>query len=260
VGKSSDVDFEELMEEVREGIQLAQKEKNKNPSGKDQLEELKRSESEDSMAGIGDSLRKFHFSAKKGLELFKRGDIVAAVSEFDTAISFNSSQPLVQRGIALYCLGRYKDAATQLKRDIERVESSKSYKASDLRLWLSACLNHLGEAKAAVDILELNSYSHQEGSSMIETSSIMKSLQQFFAKEKPLEQLLDEIGANGDENELGKDVQSKHFYGNFYMGLFYESTGENEMAKALLGIPASSSKYSETDMWFHVPRFLLNRI
>ena len=63
-----DVDFEELMDEVREGIQLAKEQKTKNPSGKDQLEELKRSESEASMAGIGDSLRKFHFSAKKGLE------------------------------------------------------------------------------------------------------------------------------------------------------------------------------------------------
>ena len=251
-----EIEFDELLKEVREALESEGGRDPTHPSAQAQLEELKKSESEGNFAGLSNSLGKFRNSAKQGLQLFQDGDLGGALREFDTALSFNSSQPLAQRGITLYCLGQYEDAAAQLKQDVERIEGSKLYKASDLRLWLSACFNHLGNAKASKNALDLDSYS-SEANAVADTNRLMENLLLFFGKEKGLDDLLEEIGSV----DTGKsEVHGPLFYGNFYLGLFYESTGEMELAKAFLEIPANSGKYSKNDMWYHVPRYILNRL
>ena len=249
-----DVEFTELLDEARETRESGV---SSSPSAQDQLKELQRmsSESDLGLAGLGGALSKFRSSVKQGIEKFQGGDLDGAMLEFDLAMSFNSSQPLIQRGITLYCLGRYEEAASQLRRDVERVESSKTYKASDLRIWLSACLNRLGKAKAAKDALDLNSYS-SEGN-MLESNFLMKNMLLFFGREKSLEDLMELVGDTGGEKT--KDVAGLLFYGNFYLGLFYHSIGETDMARFFFQIPAESTKYASKDMWFHLPKILLKR-
>jgi hypothetical protein len=258
VGSIDDGYFEDWMEE---SVEKDRANENGNgttvPSVKQQIEELKRvnSEAEDNMAGVGDGLRKFRHHTQQGIKRLQVRDLEGALSEFDLARSSNTSQPLVQRGITLYLLGRFEEAAAQLTKDVERMESSKTYKASDIRLWLSACWNHLGSTKKAKTALELNAYS-AEGT-LLESRHLMTNLLLFFGQEKTLEEMLDVIGTTERD---ANDVQGTIFYGNFFLGLYFESIGEMDMAKAFLDIPCGSDRYDKQDLWHHVPFMLARRM
>ena len=254
-GSIDDGYFEDLMVESMES-ENDDDGNGTSPSFKQQIEELKRvnREEEENMVGVGDGLRKFRHHTLQGIKRMQAQDLEGALSEFDLARSSNTSQPLVQRGIALYLLGRFEEAAAQLAKDVERMESSKTYKASDIRLWLSACWNHLGSPKKAKTVLELNAYS-AEGT-LLESRHLMTNLLLFFGLEKPLEEMLDVIGTTERD---ANDVQGTIFYGNFFLGLYFESIGENDMAKAFLDIPCGSDRYDRQDLWYHVPRMLAHQ-
>lgn len=49
------------------------------------------------------------------------------------------------------------------------------------------------------------------------------------------------------------------FYGNFYLGLYFDSMNDTEAAKHFLSYPATSNRYPNLDMWYHVPRLLYAR-
>ncbi len=68
-------------------------------------------------------LQYYRQHAKAGMKCFMEHNIDGAINEFDKAILANSSQPLVQRGIALYLMGRYEDAIEQLRKDVELTEN-----------------------------------------------------------------------------------------------------------------------------------------
>lgn len=258
VGSIDDGCFEDLMVESVEKERENENGNGTTPSFKQQIEELKRvnSEAEDNMAGVGDGLRKFRHHTQQGIKRLQARDLEGALSEFDLARSSNTSQPLVQRGITLYLLGRFEEAAAQLTKDVERMESSKTYKASDIRLWLSACWNHLGSPKKAKTALDLNAYS-SEGT-LLESRHLMTNLLLFFGQEKTLEEMLDVIGTTERD---ANDVQGTIFYGNFFLGLYFESIGEKDMAKAFLDIPCGSDRYDDKqDLWMHVPFMLARRM
>ena len=58
--------------------------------------------------------------------------------------TLTSSQPLQQRGILLYCMGRHEAAAAQLAGDVLKLEKMRVCKAAELRLWHCAALRQLG--------------------------------------------------------------------------------------------------------------------
>ena len=90
---------------------------------------------------------------KGGIREFQGGNFSSAAALFDEAAGLQLSQPIVQRGVTLYLLGRYEEALTQLLTDTERLEKLKLFKASDLRLWMSACCNKLKLVDYAVQVL-----------------------------------------------------------------------------------------------------------
>lgn len=64
-----------------------------------------------------------------------------------------------------------------------------------------------------------------------------------------------------------KDISGRIFYGNFYLGLYFDSICEltkddsdfDGVAERFLRVPAHSRKYREDDMWFHLPRILYDK-
>lgn len=90
---------------------------------------------------------------KGGIREFQLGNFTSAAALFDEAAGLQLNQPIVQRGVTLYLLGRYDDALTQLMTDTERLEKLKLFKASDLRLWMSACCNKLKLQDYAIQVL-----------------------------------------------------------------------------------------------------------
>jgi hypothetical protein len=205
-------------------------------------------DNEEDFSTVEEGLRYFREYAKRGLKRFRDRDIVGCLSDFDRAANANSSQPLVQRGIALYCAGHFQNASLQLERDIAIIEGSKTFKASDLRIWLSASLNKLGRKEDAVKALD---HSYLATSGLAEQRFIINCTLSFYAGEMPLDDLLGIIGETDE-----RDVFGFRFFGNFYLGLYYDSIGEFDLARVFLSFPKDSNRYPDRDMWYHVPRYL----
>ena len=194
-----------------------------------------------------EGLRYFREYTRRGMERFMQNDLEGALLDFERAMKSNSSQPLMQRGIALYCAGHYQNASIQLLKDIEILEHSKLFKASDLRIWLSATYNKLGQKDKALRALD-NSYLTPTG--LVEQRFIINCTLAFFAGEKTLEDML----TVQDE----KDIFGHRFFGNFYLGLYHDSIGEYDLAKTFLSFARHSNRYPDKDMWYHVPRVLFS--
>ena len=202
----------------------------------------------DAFANAEEGLRYFRAYAKRGIEKFCNGDLNGSLVDFDRASRANSSQPLVQRGISLYCGGQYQAAADQLLRDVNILEDAKLFKASDIRIWLSAAYNKLGHKDLAIKALD---HTHLTSTGLIEQRYIINCTLSFFAGETSLDDMLTVIGSSDE-----KDMMGFRFYGNFYLGLYYDSVNEFDLAKAFLSFPRESVRYPTRDMWYHVPRAL----
>ena len=203
---------------------------------------------EEDFSSVETGLRYFREYAKRGMKRFRDRDIEGSLADFDRAVGSNSSQPLIQRGIALYCAGQYQNASEQLERDIAILEGSKTFKASDLRIWLSASLNKLNRKDDAIAALD---HSYLSTTGLVEQRFIINSTLSFYAGEMPLEDMMTIIG---DTDE--RDVFGFRFFGNFYLGLYYDSVCEEDLARVFLSYPKESTRYPERDMWYHVPRYL----
>jgi tetratricopeptide (TPR) repeat protein len=197
---------------------------------------------------VEDSLRYFREYAKRGIKRFQERDMIGALADFERAHRSNASQPLIQRGIALYCSGDYARAADHLAADLEILEKSKIFKASDVRIWLSAALNKLGRRQEAIAILD---HSNKSPTGLAEKRMFMNMTLCFYADELPLEEMMEFIGGVDE-----KDTFGFAFFGNFYLGLYYDSIGNRDFAKTFLQFAAASTRYPEKDMWYHVPRVL----
>jgi tetratricopeptide (TPR) repeat protein len=209
---------------------------------------------DDSDTGTGTelllSLQTFKACAQQGMEQFMAGNLTSAIQYFDAAVAANSSQPLTQRGIALYCLGDYEEAQKQLASDIAQVEKMRMFKATDLRLWRYAALRKLSKpAEEAIVALDL----HSPSSGLFEHRPLLNSTLLFYGNERTLEEQLEFVGAT-DPND--KDMFGIRFFGNFYLGLYYDAIGEPGLAQAFLTIPYTSNRYPARDMWYHIPRIL----
>lgn len=205
-------------------------------------------DNEEDFSGVGEGLRYFREYAKRGIKRFRGRDMEGCLADFDRAANANSSQPLIQRGIALYCAGQFEEASIQLQRDIGLLEGSKTFKASDLRIWLSATLNKLGRKEDAIQALD---HSYLSTTGLTEQRFIINSTMSFYAGEMPLE---DMMGLIGEADE--RDVFGFRFFGNFYLGLYFDSVNEADLARVFLSFPKDSNRYPEKDMWYHVPRYL----
>ena len=122
-------------------------------------------------------------------------------------------------------------------------ESRLQITASEHRLWRAACYNRLGnydESQASIEIDQL-----------YEQRYVMNKTLQFFAGKLQLEDMIDFIGSSDERDQLGV-----RFFGNFYLGLFYNSMKEFTLAKLFSSIPANSNRYPVVDMWHHLPKVL----
>lgn len=204
---------------------------------------------EESLNKMDDSYKSFREYTKRGITRFQNGDLTGAITDMNRAmIVSNSSQPLQQRGILLYIAGDYEGAKDQLLGDIKKFEKMQLYKASELRLWCSACYNKLGDRESAMKALDLDNdlcLPLQMQSSLVNNTLLL------YGQRMPLEDVLEQIGS-ADE----KDLYGLRYYGNFYIGLYFDSIDELGLCQAFLSIPNDSDRYSKRDMWYHVPRFL----
>jgi tetratricopeptide (TPR) repeat protein len=198
-----------------------------------------------------ESLRQYRQYAKAGLEYIMRHDLVAALNQFNKAINANASQPLLQRGMTCYLLGDYNEAVNQFEKDLKILENVnlKLYKATDMRLWLSAAYNKLDKREEAIRALDLKNHDLQE------ERYLFRKIMEFYAGDIEIDAVLTIVG-----NAAVADPVGTLFYGNFYLGLYFDSMNQKEMVGAFLDIPVTSNKFPKYDLWFHIPRLLLEKV
>eukprot|EP01039_Chlorochromonas_danica_P004433 gene4433-4857_t len=193
-------------------------------------------------------LQAFKHHSIAGMKEFQKGNLTNALYHFDLAVAGNSSQALPQRGIALYITNRFEEAATQLTHDVNILEAPRMCKASELRTWLSATYYKLNKTEEAIHALDLN---NTLGFSLIYNGELMNKTHAFFGGEMALEDILERIGTSNE-----RDISGWAFYGNFYLGLYFDAVYQSEMARVFLSFPRASTRYRPSDMWYHVPRAL----
>lgn len=194
--------------------------------------------------------------AQRGLKAFREtNDLKETLEFFDKAKDMNCGkrpQPFSQRGIMLYIANRFEEAEAQLSQDITLIEEAKIFKATDLRLWRSACLHKLGRKEEAITCLDVD---NDDPSGMVEDKYLMVQLLNFYADKKTLEETMESIGLV--ENTDIKDLIKTSFYGNFYLGLYFDATENEYFAPTFMSMCASSEKYPSNDMWYHLPRVFM---
>lgn len=195
------------------------------------------------------SMIEYRECVKKGMNSFINGNLEESLEYFDQAALVNSSQPIAQRSFALYTAERYNDAIIQLKNDIELIEDMKLFKATDLRLLLSACYNKINDKESARKCVDAYD---EDPNGISEDRGLWKDLLLFYSGDDgKLSDLMETIGGYG-ENELNSGL----FFGNFYIGIYFDSINQPEMAVPFLEIPKESTRFKQDDMWYHLPRML----
>ena len=96
---------------------------------------------------------------------------------------------------------------------------------------------------------------NDDPSGMVEDKYLMVQLLNFYADKKTLEETMESIGLV--ENTDIKDLIKTSFYGNFYLGLYFDATENEYFAPTFMSMCASSEKYPSNDMWYHLPRVFM---
>ena len=194
-----------------------------------------------------EGLREFRANAGAGVQGMIDGDLNKALDSFDAAKNANGTQLLLQRGMTLFLLEEYENAASQFAEDVNLMENKnlKLFKATDARLWWSASLRALNREAEAKDALDI--YNDE----LEESRYLMQVLLRYYHGDVPLEELMQVVGDTDDRDVLGNS-----YYGNFYLALYLTATGEKDMAKAFLDLVCDSGNLDDKDLWRHLPSLL----
>nr|DAD38152.1 TPA_asm: hypothetical protein HUJ06_008793 [Nelumbo nucifera] len=174
----------------------------------------------DALTG-GNSASEAVASIRRGMELFRQGDVAASLIEFDRAIELDSRQRayLWQRGLSLYYLDRFEEGAEQFRLDVALNPND-----TEESIWCFLCEAQLyGVDEARKRFLEVGR----------DPRPVMREAYNMFRDGGDPEKLVSAFSnAQGHE----------YFYASLYAGLYYESQNNPDAAKPHL-LAACQSPY-----------------
>ncbi|EOY11560.1 Tetratricopeptide repeat-like superfamily protein [Theobroma cacao] len=160
---------------------------------------------------------------RRGMLLFRQGDVSGSLAEFDKAIELDSRQKayLWQRGLSLYYLDRYEEGAEQFRLDVAQNPND-----TEESIWCFLCEAQLyGVDGARQSFLEVGR----------DPRPVMLEAYNMFKDGGDPEKLVAAF-SNGQENE--------YFYASLYTGLYYESQKKPDAAKVHM-LSACQSPYGQ---------------
>jgi len=160
---------------------------------------------------------------------FERGRIDDSVAKFDqlVAVAPRAMPQLWQRGIALYYAGRYDDCRKQF-------EAHRTVNPDDVEnaAWHFLCVARAESAeRARAGLLPVGP----------DARVPMREVLELFRGKMTTEQVMAAAGTS----------LSGQFYGNLYIGLYYEAIGDNARARTALEA-AASDRYSSAGGYMHM--------
>ncbi|KAK4724149.1 hypothetical protein R3W88_026928 [Solanum pinnatisectum] len=176
------------------------------------------------VCGIWDALTSGNsavMAIRRGMLLFRQGDVLGSLVEFDKAIQLDPRQKayLWQRGLSLYYLDRYEEGAHQF-----RIDVAQNPNDTEESIWCFLCEAQLyGIHEARKRYLEVGR----------DPRPVMREAYNMFKDGGDPEKLVAAF-LGGQPNE--------YFYASLYAGLYYESQNVPDEAKVHL-IAACQSPY-----------------
>ncbi|XP_010524857.1 PREDICTED: uncharacterized protein LOC104802790 [Tarenaya hassleriana] len=166
----------------------------------------------DAITGGGNSdPREAVAAIRRGMLLFRQGDVSGSLAEFDRAIELDPRQKayLWQRGLSLYYLDRFEEGAEQFRLDVAQNPND-----TEESIWCFLCEARLyGVDEARKQFLEVGR----------DPRPVMREAYNMFKNGGDPEKLVN-IFSSGQANE--------YFYASLYSGLYYEAEGKPEEAKS----------------------------
>ncbi|CAI9103468.1 OLC1v1001950C1 [Oldenlandia corymbosa var. corymbosa] len=164
----------------------------------------------DAITGGSNSPREAVLAIRRGMLLFRQGDVLGSLVEFDKAIELDPRQKayLWQRGLSLYYLDRFEEGAEQFRLDVAQNPND-----TEESIWCFLCEAQLyGVDEARRKFLEVGR----------DPRPFMREAYNMFKDGGDPEKLVAAFSA-GRDNEV--------FYSSLYAGLYYESQNESDAAK-----------------------------
>ncbi|KAM0867902.1 hypothetical protein ACQ4PT_041671 [Festuca glaucescens] len=152
-------------------------------------------------------------AVRRGMQLFKQGDVAGSAAEFDRAIELDPRQKayLWQRGLSLYYLDRFEDAAEQFRLDV-----AENPNDTEESIWCFLCEAQLyGVEEARKRFLEVG----------LDRRPVMREAYALFKDGGDPEKLASNFSSSSD---------GKLFYASLYAGLYYESERNADLASHLM--------------------------
>ncbi|CAK9315002.1 unnamed protein product [Citrullus colocynthis] len=169
-----------------------------------------------SVSGIWDALtggnnpRDAVAAIRRGMLLFRQGDVLGSLAEFDKAIELDPRQKayLWQRGLSLYYLDRFEEGAEQF-----RIDVAQNPNDTEESIWCFLCEAQLyGVDEARRRFLEVGR----------DPRPVMREAYNMFKDGGHPEKLVAAF-SSGRENE--------YFYASLYAGLYHEAEKKLDTAK-----------------------------
>ncbi|KAM4108206.1 hypothetical protein ACB094_03G027600 [Castanea mollissima] len=171
----------------------------------------------------GNNAREAILAIRRGMLLFRQGDVLGSVAEFDKAIELDPRQKayLWQRGLSLYYIDRFEEGAEQF-----RIDVAQNPNDTEESIWCFLCEAQLyGVIEARKRFLEVG----------IDPRPVMREAYNLFKIGGDPEKLVAAF-SNGQGNE--------YFYASLYAGLYYESEKKADAAKLHI-LAACQSPYGQ---------------
>ncbi|KAG8363866.1 hypothetical protein BUALT_Bualt19G0067100 [Buddleja alternifolia] len=236
------------------------------------------------LTGGGDnSPREAIIAIRRGMLLFRQGDVLGSVVEFDKAIELDPRQKayLWQRGLSLYYLNRFEEGAEQFRLDVAQNPND-----TEESIWCFLCEAQLyGVDEARRRFLELSGqeYVRQyvlkicfpiyhkivEFDTVVPTFRMCRALMLQYKNidmNVLIAYLLMQVGIDsrpvmreayqlfkdgGDPEKLvaafSSGRENQYFYASLYAGLYYESQNKSDEAKLHLTAACKSPYGSRSD-------------
>ncbi|KAJ4954843.1 hypothetical protein NE237_011626 [Protea cynaroides] len=158
---------------------------------------------------------------RRGMQLFRQGDVPGSLMEFDRAIEVDPRQKayLWQRGLSLYYLDRFEEGSEQFRLDVAQNPND-----TEESIWCFLCEARLhGVDEARSRFLEVGR----------DSRPVMREAYNLFKDGNDPEKLVSAF-LHAQEHE--------YFYASLYAGLYYESQNNPDAAKCHL-LAACQSPY-----------------
>ncbi|KMZ62685.1 TPR repeat [Zostera marina] len=175
----------------------------------------------DAITGDGSSGGKASIAVRRGMQLFRQGDVSGSVVEFDRAIELDPRQKsyLWQRGLSLYYLNRLEEGAEQF-----RIDVAANPNDTEESIWCFLCEAQLyGIEEARQRFLKVGR----------DSRPVMREAYNMFKDGGDPEKFVAAF-VNGKNSE--------YFYASLYAGLYRESQKDLQSAKFNI-LEASQSPY-----------------